>query len=600
MSKYRNESSVYLLKDSKCTEDESDVLEQIRDLLFGEELNRIEEIQRENETTEIRIKKVAEVIAEAIVDRNRKDDLIGKALEPNIENAIQVSIKKDPIRLAEALFPIMGPAIRKAVSETISGMLNSFNLVLENSLSLKSLRWRWEAWRTDRPFSQVVLLNTLVYQVEQVFLIHQETGLLLGHAEYERAIVKDPDMVSSMLTAIRDFVSDSFDVKKDDQLASMKMGELTILIRQGPHAALATVVRGTPTSKLEKILSEQVETIHRLFGRELAEFNGDSSTFDRAGYLLEKCLLSQTSQDDEVKVPWKPILFFTGIVLAFLAWEARQFIDHNRWQEGISKLNNEPGIEIITSNASYNDYSAQLLIDPFAKSPTEVLGKKFIDKFSPDWSISPYLSLDRDITLLRANKLTNPPETVKTSLKNETLIFSGTASQDWIERINSFAGVIPGISSIDTSEVTSPNKPKRITDRIEKTSNDYLQSISKVESIQFYFKVNTTNIIESQSTSFDTTIDIINSYIRHATENNIKPIISIIGYTDSSGSTEYNTQLSIQRAKYIHTLLTYYGISPDVLTYRGDGVWSEHNSVPSSLSGVMHRQVVLQVTSLSN
>ena len=60
-------------------------------------------------------------------------------------------------------------------------MLESLNTTLEHSLSWRSLRWRLDARRTGKSFAEIVLLNTLVYRVEQVFLIHRPSGLLLQH-----------------------------------------------------------------------------------------------------------------------------------------------------------------------------------------------------------------------------------------------------------------------------------------------------------------------------------------------------------------------------------------------------------------------------------
>ena len=55
----------------------------------------------------------------------------------------------------------------------------------------RSLKWRFEAWRTGRPFAEIVLLKTLVYRVDQVFLIHKETGLLLQHVVADEVRAKD-------------------------------------------------------------------------------------------------------------------------------------------------------------------------------------------------------------------------------------------------------------------------------------------------------------------------------------------------------------------------------------------------------------------------
>ena len=76
----------------------------------------------------------------------------------------------------------MGPAIRKAIAEALRGLVQSLNQALEHSLSWRGIKWRIEALRTGRTFAEVVLSKTLVYRVEQVFLIHRESGLLLVQA----------------------------------------------------------------------------------------------------------------------------------------------------------------------------------------------------------------------------------------------------------------------------------------------------------------------------------------------------------------------------------------------------------------------------------
>ena len=51
------------------------------------------------------------------------------------------------------------------------------------------------------------MLRSLVYRVEQLFLIHRKTSLSLLHVALDPAIAKDSDMVAGMLSAIQDFVA---------------------------------------------------------------------------------------------------------------------------------------------------------------------------------------------------------------------------------------------------------------------------------------------------------------------------------------------------------------------------------------------------------
>ena len=224
---------------------------------------------------------VGRVLPEAIALRAARDKKLALALEPVTENAIRASIRKNRQVLVEALFPVMGPAIRKAITAALQGMIQSFNQVLEYSLSLRGLKWRLEALRTRKPFAEVVLLHTLLYQVEQVFLIHRRTGIVLQHALAQNAVAQDPDLISGMLTAIRDFVQDSFGAGKEDALNALRVGERSVWIEQGPHALLAAAILGNPPPEVRTMLAEALDEIHLRKEAELDGFDGDTAPVRR-------------------------------------------------------------------------------------------------------------------------------------------------------------------------------------------------------------------------------------------------------------------------------------------------------------------------------
>lgn len=145
--------------------------------------------------------------------------------------------------------------------------------------------------QTGKPFAEIVLLHTLIYSVEQVFLIHRETGLLLQHVATATAGIKDVDMVSGMLTAIQDFVHDSFGASEDQMLQSLHVGEFTVWIEQGPYVALAAVIQGNPPEELWGKLEDAVEKIEFEQSRVLQEFKGDVAPFAASRYHLDSCLV---------------------------------------------------------------------------------------------------------------------------------------------------------------------------------------------------------------------------------------------------------------------------------------------------------------------
>ncbi|MEO8349653.1 MAG: OmpA family protein, partial [Acidobacteriota bacterium] len=234
---------------------ESDPLGELRRLLLVAEEAQVSRIQERLDDPEIHAEDVSRVLPEAIVLRSAKDDDFSRALQPTVEKAIVTSVRRDPQVLVDALFPVMGPAIRKAIASALASMVESFSETLEHSFSVQGVKWRMEAWRTGKPLAEVILLRTVVYRVEQVFLIHRESGLLLQHVSATAAGVQDADMVSGMLTAIRDFVHDSFGGKEGDSLDTFQVGERSVWIEQGPHATLAAVVRGSAPRELRTVFT---------------------------------------------------------------------------------------------------------------------------------------------------------------------------------------------------------------------------------------------------------------------------------------------------------------------------------------------------------
>ena len=62
-----------------------------------------------------------------------------------IEEAVRISVTRDPAVLANTLFPVIGEAVRKSVAHALRGLVESINQTLERSLSLEALMWRIEA-----------------------------------------------------------------------------------------------------------------------------------------------------------------------------------------------------------------------------------------------------------------------------------------------------------------------------------------------------------------------------------------------------------------------------------------------------------------------
>src|ERR1700733_10668397 len=154
-------------------------LTEVRAILLGPDRAAWDAMRQRLDNPARRAEDIASVLADAV--RLRSDAKLRRALQPLLEEALQLSVQSNPRMLADALFPIFGKAIRKAIASELDGMLQSLSQTLEQRFSWRSLQWRWEALRTGKRYAEIVVLRSLLYRVEQVFLIHRNSGLLLQH-----------------------------------------------------------------------------------------------------------------------------------------------------------------------------------------------------------------------------------------------------------------------------------------------------------------------------------------------------------------------------------------------------------------------------------
>ncbi|WP_235110763.1 OmpA family protein [Acaryochloris sp. 'Moss Beach'] len=523
-------------------------MNELRNLLIGPDL------KDQFENTKLRSEDVSRVLPQAIqLTLETGDKTVSKAVVPTVEQAIKSSVNTDQNILSEALFPIMGPAIRKAIAVAIQNLTDSLNQGLEHSLSPQSLGWRFEAWRTGKSFAEVLLLRTLVYQVEQVFLIHKNSGLVLQHLAAPTAAAQDADLVSAMFTAIQDFVRDSFSVS-DDTLGSLQVGELTIWVNEGPQAIIACVIRGNPPGKLRQTMENALERIHLVQESQLHEFQGDSSAFEPSQPYLEECLQSQYQTKQKKSSPLKWIGGAAGILILGLgAWGMWSNHERNQVRSFVDQLNQESGIVVMQTAKKDGKYVISGLKDPLASEPTDLISTTELDPDKIDFHWEPYLSFDTAFVKSRVKSLLQPPETVALDVDaNGAVEATGTAPQAWITQANQLAVRLPNVTRFNTQEVIP-------------VEAGVLTSIkTKIEAQTLLFTQNA-QLVPKQDAKLKILVAEIKKLTKTAKTINQTVAVLVEGHTDTSGSELINLYVRETRAKAIISLLSKQGIEKSQL-----------------------------------
>lgn len=533
-------------------------LAELRTLLVGPEQRRLDDLARRLDALGLTAEELAGLLPEAIALRAGRDRQLARALASTVERALHESVRRNPRDIATAIFPVLGPAIRKAIAEAMAGLVRSINSAVEHSLSIRGLKWRVESWRTGVPYPQIVIRHALVYRVEQVFLIHSETGLPLAHVALPTLEIGDADLISGMLTAIQDFVRDSFRAEAGGTLRTFSVGELTVLVEPGPQAILAAVVRGQAPDSLLRKLQDSLETVHLQFAGELAGFTGDPAPFEGVRQLLKECLETVLRSGDGARRPrrtwlaWGVPLALFAIVMAGLAIRSER-----RWQRALTRLRAEAGIVLTLADRDWGRRRWRLrgLKDPLAADPRALLLGLGIDSTAIDARFEPYLSLDQALVLERIRRGLAIPPQVSAVLRDDTLRLSGSAPIGWIARVAALSMAPVGLQGVDLSSL-EPALPPALS-----------QLERDLEARRVLFEVGSATLSAAAATE----LAFVAAGFRRLLEAAAAPSpgirleLELIGRTDPTGTDAANQALSQWRVDAVRRRLLTAGVPGQTL-----------------------------------
>ncbi|MCK6445327.1 MAG: hypothetical protein L6Q99_02955 [Planctomycetes bacterium] len=436
--------------------DEASELERVRSILLGRERAELARLEKRVDELAPDADQVARVLPDAIRIESKRGDRLARSLAPTVEVAVQESVRRNPKALADAIFPIIGPAIRNSVEAMLAAMVDRLNRAVDHSLSPRSIGWRIEAWRTNRSFGEVVLLKSLVYRVEQVLLLRTDSGLLVKHVAHPAVAVADPDLVAGMLTAINDFVADSFAKGADQALEHVEYADKTLELVRGPRLTLAAHVRGQAPRELRLRLQALLEELHLKVAELEAERASDETLAAELEPALARALETQERENAKKQSgAMFVVLALAGAALVLLAvWG---ILTHARRAERFDLIANvlraQPGYVVLAAERNGERMTFEGLRDPLAPSPEELAQLLDLDFSGATFTFEPYASLDRSLVAKRVLQALTPPPSVDAQLVGDRIVLSGQATHAWIELANSLAKALGAADQLDATRL---------------------------------------------------------------------------------------------------------------------------------------------------
>lgn len=290
---------------------EDDPLELLRALLLDHYRQRLRGLEKEandareklslleyrfNDTDTL-MATITPVIASSIQNKIRESphEMVD-ALSPIIADAVKTSIAESREAMVEALYPITGQLVQRSVTEAMRDLARRIDEQMRTTFNFSLLLLRLRVLFGFAPSSESVLRELLPFEVEEIFLIHRQTGILLRHetkqivlltGEAAENLQVDNQLIGSMLTAIRDFADDVFGRSEEGQLKEVQYGEKLILLEAARYCYLAVVINGVEASGYRAQMRDTIFAIDNEYMRPLRNFTGDITLFAPTGKYLK-------------------------------------------------------------------------------------------------------------------------------------------------------------------------------------------------------------------------------------------------------------------------------------------------------------------------
>ncbi len=499
------------------------------------------------------------------------EDEVAKVFSPLMSKALKKEIAKSKEDIIDAIYPIMGQTIKKYVSEAIKDFYTLINQKIDNALRRGIFSRQVKSKISGVSTGDLILQESFPFSVNEIFLIHEESGILIVHESSTHSDINDADLISGMLTAIKTFVAESFkDESGDQNLYEIQYGDSKIILERGRYTYLAIVAKGNEPVNFDDELTNLNDDIHKKYHKDLRNFNGEFKNLLDIKIPINNFLkkYNQPVEVDNIESKRdeaKPILLY---LFAFLLLSVLVIYSIIKVPEIIteSKINNE----IQSRLDSMDKLSTENISWEIDDSAIKIFG--FVNSFETRSEIDRLLKNIQNVETFEnnLNVLLAPvsADSIIYTIKNTLNKTKFNQAEDLSFEVNNDKVVISGkVETLsDKRELGFLLSKIHGVKYLENNLEYYkLQSMSDEET-KNYLK-NTQLIFNYRETKIsEEHVKKMNQIIPFITQNNISLIVN--AFVETEGNEEHNREYALMRAENVISYLESQNVSRNKLTLK--------------------------------
>lgn len=492
----------------------------LKELLLKDEIKTLEELKAQIDELDNQIK---------------NEELFEKRVSPVLNNAIKNSVKSSKDDIVDSLYPIIGNMLTKYVSRTFEDLIHSINERIKNRLSFKTISRKIRAKAKGISESELLIQESKISYIKTLFLIDKESGIVISTLENKNSKISEPEMVASMLTAIRSFVNDWVEQEGESkELNTIDYGGSKIIIESSSVCYLASIVDGMVGKELYRNLEKSLSLVVSRYGSKLRNFDGNLEKLPLED--INKILLPLLDYEEYIEVDRRihPLIYLIPFsIISFLIYFIYlNIIDSNLEKKANELLYKNPALTIYRIEADVkngdvfiNGTVPNTIYKDMAKEEIKKLSN--IKNIENRIQVVDYKNNPKDIydkiTYLRMALNQKDGNKIEYKYDYPNLnIFGSVISKAEKKYVQSQFLMVEGLENIDFDiSIVPPNIDELI-----------------------HFDLNSSEILSSQEYKL---INIIN--LLHKLDEDL--ILEIYAFRDYTGTSERNEILVNERAKAV-------------------------------------------------
>ena len=490
---------------------------------------------------------IAPEVALAIEEQIRLDrDAISNALGSEMGKAIKTQIELEKDAMVDALYPVIGNTISKYMIEVV----HEINNKVENALSLEGFKRKIRAKIQGVSEAELILLEAVNYQVQAVFLIDKDSGLIIQEVQPDSQQHLQSDLVAGMLTAIRSFANDC--IASGSELDTIDYGDWQIPIEVGGYCYIAVVVKGEPSKKFRTKIRQTLSKIILKYGNEIQNYNGDPATVPEAVQTLLIQLVELDNPESELKSAPTTLIWLSTIILGMMLipWgivSYRRNVAHSIERETAIQLDAAPELSVYLLEPEVHREKLTLV----GRVPNEYLRSQAAKVVQPiadranlqldNQIIAVNVPVDLSATTGEIQRLTSlfnqqPNIAISTQYQAQTLTITGfILNEQELKTVYTTFKEIPGVKTVIVA--------------VDKQLPSFNERI--------YFKKNSAQLNPAnQGDSLK--INNVKVFLKRYPQLNLR----LIAHSDRQGTLAHNQKLSQARLHNVRTKLIAEGVDP--------------------------------------